>query len=163
MALYLETLDGQKYSIDAVQEPIPCFRCGLCCTYLLVKLTTKDIRILSNRLRVSNHDLLNKYVHKTAIGPVLRQTGNRCVFLSYGDNGTTASCAVYAFRPEVCRNWVPSLCNPQCQEGLRKLKQASKVLLPTEIYELEDDAVEMCSVIVDNSRAHKVSEIQRID
>ena len=68
MAPYLETLDGKKHTIGLIRSPITCFRCGLCCTNFLVKLTSSELKILAHRLNVSNHDLLLKYVKKTPIG-----------------------------------------------------------------------------------------------
>ena len=150
MALYLKTLEGKEYTIGPIPTPIPCFQCGLCCTNVLVKLTSNELRILAHRLGVSNYTLLRKYVRKTPIGYVLRQTGNRCVFLSYDDSDTIAKCDIYAFRPEVCRNLVPSLSCPQCQEGLRRLEKINKIILPIEIYQNKGDATRLCSTIKNN-------------
>lgn len=121
MAFWPETPDGEEAALTGIDVNIPCVRCGLCCTYLVVKLKTHDIRVLAHGLGVSKHDAVRKYVRVTPMGPVLRQSGNRCIFLNGGDDRAMASCSVYAFRPDVCRNWVPNLSRPECQEGVRKL------------------------------------------
>ena len=115
--------EGRVGAAAAVSPDTSCVRCGLCCIDLLVKLTTRDIRALASGLGVSNHDVLRKYVKMTSIGPVLRQTGNRCIFLNDGDEGLTVACSVYVSRPEVCRDWIPSLSRLECQEGLRRLAE----------------------------------------
>jgi Fe-S-cluster containining protein len=132
MAFWPETPSGKEAAITAIDANIPCVRCGFCCTYLVVKLTTRDIRVLAHGLGVSKHDAIRRYVRMTPIGPVLRQTGSRCIFLNAGDDGAMASCSVYAFRPEVCRNWVPSLSRHECQEGIRKLANGRGVHLRAE-------------------------------
>ena len=133
MLLGLKTKDGGEFWLGSRARPAPCFRCGLCCTDYLVKLSGQDIALLANWLGMTKAALSRKYVKKTPVGPVLRQTGRECVFLSKEENGATG-CSAYAFRPEVCRNYVPSLLRHDCQEGLRKLGKSGKVLLPEEMY-----------------------------
>ena len=153
MILWLETLDGGRYSLGRKADPLPCFRCGVCCTNYLVKLTARDIRVLARQFGVSSGGFLRKYARKTPLGPVLRQTGDRCVFLSYERDTAVASCAVYASRPEVCCDWVPSLYRAECLAGLRKLGKSQTVLLPTEIYASEDDTSRLYSLLENDPRA----------
>ncbi len=131
MLHYIETKDGERHTIGAEKTPIPCFRCGLCCMHYLVKPTTDDLKRLAKGLGITINDLIDKYVEKISIGYVLRRTKNKCIFLTYEDNETIASCSAYDFRPEDCQNWVPSLSRPECQEGLRKLGKSDKILLST--------------------------------
>ena len=159
MLYYLKTSDGKEYSIGKEQTPIPCFQCGLCCIYLRVKLTTNDLNILAEHLRVSNDDLLHRYVEKISTGYVLRQIENRCVFLIFEGNGTQDICSVYPSRPEACRNWVPSLACPECQEGLHKLGKSGRILLPTEIYKSQDETIELYFMIRGNTEIHKLGEV----
>ena len=146
MLLGLKTLDGQEHWFGTPARTVPCFRCGLCCIGFLVKLSGKDINLLSRGLGISKPDLLRKYVRKTPVGPVLRQDGDDCVFLAHEDR-TPAGCSVYAFRPEVCRSWVASLFRPECQEGLRRAGKDGKVLLPAEMYPSGDDAARLYALI----------------
>ena len=112
-----ETRHGCEVADRAVDSAIPCVRCGLCCTDLVVKLTTDDIRALARGLGVSNHDAIRSYVRVTSIGLALRQIGSRCIFLEGWGDGQTA-CAIYPFRPEACRRWVPGLSVVECREGV---------------------------------------------
>ena len=146
MALWLETKDGNEHPTGPIPDAIPCYRCGLCCIFFLIKLSTIDIHVLAQGLGISRRDFARKYVKKTPVGPVLKQDRDDCVFLKHVEADGRAECSVYDFRPEVCRNWVPSLSRPECREGLRRLRQNQEVLLPTEIYASEDDVARLCSV-----------------
>jgi Fe-S-cluster containining protein len=147
MILWLEMLDGQRHQVGEKVTTVPCFRCGSCCTNFLVKLTSVDVRILSNRFGISNRNFIHQYVKKTPIGPVLRQIGNRCIFLTYGQDGTAANCEVYTQRPEVCRNYTPNLYRDECLEGLKKSGKDRRILTPYDIYTSEEDIAALCSII----------------
>jgi hypothetical protein len=146
MLLGLKTRDGGEFWLGARARPVPCFRCGLCCTDYLVKLSTQDIAQLARGLGIAKPALFRKYVKKTPVGPVLRQNGRECVFLSREENGATG-CSAYAFRPEVCRNYLPSLLRPDCQQGLQKVGKSGKVLLPVEMYLSPDSAAGLLECI----------------
>lgn len=145
-AMKIRTLQGQVYSLGKAVTPIPCFRCGLCCRGFLVKLSSADIRLLSRGLGISGREFRSRYVKKTLVGPLLRQTGDRCVFLDHGERAATG-CSVYACRPEVCRNWVPTLSRPECLEGLRRITKEDELLLPANIYSSAEDSSGLCSII----------------
>jgi Fe-S-cluster containining protein len=115
---------------DNMETPISCCRCGLCCINLLVKLEVSDLKIFSDRLGLSNHDLLKKYVKKTPIGYVLQQTGNQCVFLTYENNQKVTNCSIYSFRPEPFRSFIPSLLHLECQEGFCNMRTFISTLPP---------------------------------
>ncbi len=131
--LGLKTKDGNEVRFGTPAQAVPCFRCGLCCTDYLVKLSGRDMVFLSRGLGISKAELLRKYVKKTPVGPVMRQNGRECVFLRRDERGAS-SCSVYEFRPEVCRNYAPSLLRPECQEGLRRMGKVGGILLIGEIY-----------------------------
>lgn len=145
MVTKIRTIEGQEFSFGKAAAQIPCFRCGLCCVGFLVKLSSTDIRLLSGSLGMSAREFQRRYVKKTLVGPVLRQTGDRCIFLDH-ENGATSGCGVYAQRPEVCRNWTPTLSRPECLEGLRR-KRKGTLLLPMEMYRSREDAAELCGII----------------
>ncbi len=131
--LGLKTIDGNEVRFGTSAHAMPCFRCGLCCTDYLVKLSSRDIALLSRGLGISKAELMRKYAKKTPVGPVMRQNGRECVFLRREEGGAS-SCSVYESRPEVCRNYAPSLMRHECQEGLKRLGKDDKILLPAEIY-----------------------------
>lgn len=145
MALWLETKDGHEYPIGPIPDVIPCFKCGLCCTFFLIKLSAFDIRVLAQGLGISRQEFTRKYVRKTPIGPVLKQIGDECIFLKHEENDARAHCTAYTYRPEVCRNWVPSLSRPECKEGLRRIDLNTKLILPADIY-AEEDALRFADV-----------------
>ncbi len=149
---YLRTLEAREYPVGIVQTPIHCFRCGLCCTTAFqVRLTIDDLHRLAGGLGLSNDAFLHRYVEMTTVGYVLRQTERECVFLIWDDDGNRAGCHVYPFRPEACRNWVPSLSRPECQEGLRNLRTGDQILLPTEMYTSTAEIAKLCSLLRSDS------------
>ena len=113
-----------------VEADMSCVRCGHCCCYLLVKLNTGDIRLLARGLGLSNREALRRYVRMTSIGPVLRQTNDRCVFLDGREGKDVAVCRVYALRPEACRRWAPSTSRLECQEGVRERQESKPAFAP---------------------------------
>jgi Fe-S-cluster containining protein len=153
MILRLETLDGHKYSFGEKADPLPCFRCGLCCTGYLVKLTSRDIRALSHHLGITTSGFVREYTRRIPLGLVLKQTDDMCVFLSYEQDTTSAGCAVYASRPEVCQSFVPSLHRGECLAGLKKLGKSQAILPATEIYPSQDDTARLYSILKSNQNA----------
>jgi Fe-S-cluster containining protein len=103
----LKTLDGSEHHVRLDEAPLPieCFRCGICCTCYQPLLGDEEIETIARQLGLSAGAFLAKYAQLTVIGYLLRQTEKGCVFLSR----TRASCHIHPFRPEVCRNWAPSL------------------------------------------------------
>ena len=148
MRFRLKTMDGIEWALGAEnRKAVPCFRCGLCCTYFLIKLTNQDIRVLAQGLGLTRREFMGKFVKKTPVGPVLRQKGNDCIFLDQDETRAVSGCSVYPFRPEVCRNWVPSLSRSECQEGLRRLGKGKDILLVHDVFASESDAGEFCSLV----------------
>ena len=88
----------------------------------------------------------------------MHQKTNRCVFLVNDDSENIATCSVYPFRPEACRNWVPSLSHYECQEGLRRLAKSNEILLPNEIYQSEDKLRELYSIVSENIKIYNNSD-----
>ena len=134
MSGYLKMPDGQMYPVGAVESPIECFRCGLCCVRHQAILTDEDIQRLTENLAVSRDDFISRYVQATLAGYLLRHTKDGCIFLTWEEGGTRARCSIYSFRPECCREWMPSLSRPECREGLSRLKGTDKILLVEEIH-----------------------------
>ena len=113
--------DGKEYSVGEVLTPIECFRCGICCTRYQPPLTQEEVETIARELGLSPRDFLSEYVQITLVGYLLRRTETGCIFLKREDDNT-ANCSIHPFRPEACRNWVPSLSQRECQDGLKKLK-----------------------------------------
>jgi len=124
----IKTLEGKEITITE-QTPIPCFRCGICCTCYQAPLATEDIENIASVLRVSRSKCISKYAVKVPIkeGYLLKHTKKGCVFLAWDEDGK-ARCTVYPSRPKACREWTPSLAKPECVEGLTKLKSAGKIM-----------------------------------
>ena len=117
------------------QTPIPCFRCGVCCTCYQAPLTTEDIDNIASALGISGTKCLSRYAVKLAIkeGHLLKRTGKGCVFLAWDVDGK-ARCRIYTARPKACRTWTPSLSRPECLEGFAKLKSERRLMLLRELF-----------------------------
>ena len=128
----------------AEQTPIPCFRCGICCTCYQPPLTTEDIDNIASALGISRPKCISRYAHKAPIkeGYLLKHTKKGCVFLAWDADGK-ARCTIYPSRPKACREWTPSLAKPECVEGLTKLKSAGKIMLLEELFPSHDERREL--------------------
>ena len=130
----IKTLEGKEITI-AEQTPIPCFRCGICCTCYQPPLTDEDIDRIASALRLSRSECISRYAHKAPIkeGYLLKHTGMGCVFLTWDADGR-ARCTIHPSRPKACREWTPSLAKPECREGLAKVKSRGQILLLEELF-----------------------------
>ena len=129
----IKTLEGKEITLIE-QAPIPCFRCGVCCTRYQAPLTAEDIDNIAAALEISRPRCISRYTMKVPIkeGYLLKHTGKGCVFLAWDADGK-ARCTIYAYRPEACRKWTPSLSRPECREGLARLKSEGRVMLLKEL------------------------------
>jgi Fe-S-cluster containining protein len=139
----IRTLEGKEVTV-AEQTPIPCFRCGICCTCYQPPLTTEDIDNIASALGISRSKCISKYAGKAAIkeGYLLKRTKKGCVFLGW-DVDWKARCNVYASRPKACREWTPSLAKPECREGLAKVKSEGRIMLLEELFPSCDERKEL--------------------
>ncbi len=129
-----KTLGGEEITV-AEQPPIPCFRCGVCCTCYQPPLTSDDIDNIASSLGISRSKCISEYAVKVPIkeGHLLKTSKKGCVFLSRDADGK-ARCTIYAWRPKACREWTPSLSKPECVEGLAKLKSEGQIMLLKELF-----------------------------
>jgi len=90
----IKTIEGKEIAITE-QTPIPCFRCGICCTCYQPPLTSKDIDNIASALGISRSKSLSKYAVKVPIkeGHLLKQTKKGCVFLAWDADGK-ARCTI---------------------------------------------------------------------
>jgi len=130
----IKTIEGKEITM-AKQTPIPCFRCGICCTCYQPPLTTEDIDNIASALGISRSKCISRYAVKVPIkeGYLLKRTKKGCIFLAWDADGK-ASCAIYPLRPKACREWTPSLAKPECLEGLTKLKSEGQIMLLEELF-----------------------------
>lgn len=136
---FIKTSEGKEITITE-QTPIPCFRCGICCTSYQPPLTSEDIDNIASALCISRSKCISRYAHKASIkeGYLLKHTKEGCVFLAWDVDGK-ARCTIHPSRPKACREWTPSLSKPECLEGLAKLKSRGQILLLEELFSSEQD------------------------
>ena len=130
------------------QTPIPCFRCGICCTCYQPPLTHEDIDSIASAMEISLSNCISRYAHKAPIkeGYVLKHTKKGCVFLDWDTDGK-ARCIIYPSRPKACREWTPSLSKPECLEGISKLKSRGQILLLEELFNSQKDRQDLYSTL----------------
>jgi Fe-S-cluster containining protein len=140
----IKTLAGKEITITK-QTPIPCFRCGICCTSYQAPLTPEDIDNIASALGISRSKCISRYARKVPIkeGYLLRHTKKGCVFLAWDGDGK-ARCTIYLSRPKACREWTPSLSKPECLEGLAKLKSRGQIMLLEELFSSHEEQKELC-------------------
>jgi len=140
----IKTLEGKDITV-AEQPPIPCFRCGVCCTCYQPPLTSEDIDNIASALAVSRSKCISRYAVKVPIkeGYLLKGTKKGCVFLARDEDGK-ARCTVYSSRPKACREWTPSLSKPECREGLTKLRSKGQIMLLREFFPSSEQQKELC-------------------
>jgi hypothetical protein len=125
MKVTLRTLDGQEKIYEpfkrAVDEAIPCFRCGICCIVYQPKMDEAEARVIAQGLGLSFDSFVKQYAleypPKSGIYR-LRHHNGACIFLH--QEGDRTSCSIQDFKPSACREWEPSLSRNECLEGLKK-------------------------------------------
>jgi len=139
----IKTIEGKEITITE-QTPVPCFRCGICCTCYQPPLTSEDIDNIASTLEISNAKCVSKYAHKAPIkeGYLLKHTKKGCVFLAWDADGK-ARCTIYPSRPRACREWTPSLAKPECLEGLARLKSEGQIMLLKELFASYEEQEEL--------------------
>jgi Fe-S-cluster containining protein len=130
----IKTAEGKEITVTE-QIPIPCFRCGICCTCYQPPLTVKEIDSIASALGISRSKCISRYAVKVPIkeGYLLKNTRKGCVFLAWDADGK-ARCTIHPSRPKACREWTPSLSRPECREGLAKLKSEGQIMLLEELF-----------------------------
>ncbi|MFC2038832.1 YkgJ family cysteine cluster protein [Chloroflexota bacterium] len=127
---HFPVLNGGE-SLSPLDKYVPCVFCGLCCSGLRVKLTSRDITRLANELGISESDFMERYVDVISIGYLLRHIDYRCAFLGWKGYGVASWCSIYSARPDACRNFIASLYHPECRDGLSKLAGFNAVDSPS--------------------------------
>jgi len=139
----IKTIEGKEITVPE-QTPIPCFRCGICCTRYQPPLTAEDIDNIASALGISRSKCISKYAVKVPIkeGYLLKHTEKGCVFLAWDEDGK-ARCTIHPSRPKACREWTPSLSKPECREGLAKLKSEGQIMLLKELFPSSEQQKEL--------------------
>jgi Fe-S-cluster containining protein len=139
----LKTIEGKEITITE-HAPIPCFRCGVCCTCYQAPLTAEDIDNIASALGISRSRCISKYALKVPIkeGYLLRHSRQGCVFLAWDADGK-ARCTIYPSRPKACREWPASLSKPECLEGLTRLKSKGQIMLLEELFPSHEQQEEL--------------------
>ncbi len=104
-------------------QEFTCFCCGLCCRKYYIRIGLEEALGIAARLDISWEEWLHKYtdpVHSGSQHFVLQRIDGVCVFLKHNDKSNTDVCGIHAFKPSVCQDWVSSLNQPDCREGLAR-------------------------------------------
>jgi Fe-S-cluster containining protein len=130
----IKTSEGKEITVTE-QTPIPCFRCGICCTCYHAPLSPEEINTIASTLGISHSKFISRYTRKVPIkeGYLLKHTKKGCVFLAWDGDGK-ARCTIHSSRPKACREWTPSLSKAECREGLAKLKSQGQIMLLEELF-----------------------------
>ena len=149
---YLLMQDGSEHKVGDSLSQIECFRCGICCVRYRPKVTLKEMGRIARKLGMSINAFSSTYVRAvpTKEAYILQNSADTCPFLRWDEKDAKATCSIHAFRPEACRNWVPSLSRPECREGLAKLKAGGELLLPHDMYKSGRDIEKLSATMRDS-------------
>lgn len=107
-------------------QEVPCFQCGICCVKWQPLMDRGEMERIATGLGMSLRTFRRKYTRRYPLQrgyAIMRAGPQGCVFLRY--EGASACCGIYELRPQACRDFVPSLAQPECQEGLALLKRGT--------------------------------------
>jgi Fe-S-cluster containining protein len=158
----IKTADDKEFTL-VEHIPIPCFRCGVCCTHYHVPVTLQEIENIASALGMAVPEFTARYVRAAPVkeGYLLRRNRGGCVFLSWDEDGR-ARCAIHPHRPKACREWIPALSKPECLEGLSRLKSHGQIMLPTELFSSEEELKELYHSLENRATASSFSSPRAI-
>ncbi len=82
-------------------EIFRCRQCGQCCEGdTTISLNTADIERLCMRFRLTEKELLQRYLHKTGNIIQMRTVGGKCIFYR-----KRQGCTIYDIKPWRCSQW----------------------------------------------------------
>lgn len=85
-----------------LQSFFQCQQCGGCCKVCShISLDKNDIQDLSNFLKISEHDVIKKYTHRSLLNTKELNHNGACCFY----DSSSKRCMVYEARPRVCRSY----------------------------------------------------------
>jgi Fe-S-cluster containining protein len=126
MEEHYEDLTDSTPNIEQFEMPgdpeYACFRCGECCRlWVFVNYTEADR--IAKYVKLPRKDFTIEYWDRD-VAPeeclVLDQKDDACVFLCEKADSREKYCGIYEIRPQVCREYVPSLTRKECLGGLAK-------------------------------------------
>lgn len=143
---------GAEHKLGDNWPEIECFRCGVCCVRYRPKVTRAEMKRIARKLGISPEAFVTTYVKvvPTKDGYILQSSADTCPFLQWDEKGIKATCSIHSSRPKSCRDWVPSLSRPECQEGLAKLEDRDELLLPADIYGSSKEMERLYSAVRDS-------------
>lgn len=112
-----------------------------------------EIETIAKGLGMARDKFLREYVQEYPLKPktyLLRRQNNACVFLKYEED--KASCTIHPFKPAACRNWIPSLSRPECQEGLKRRHKNGLLVLLEELYSSPEELAAFCRSLHNNTK-----------
>ena len=98
-----------------------CFRCGVCCRKYQVRLNSAEAQSIGQKLKIGFAEFLKEYTDPRWPDSntfLIRHQNGACIFLESKTGKKESRCLIHSFRPQDCRDWVPDLDRPECQEGL---------------------------------------------
>ena len=116
-----ESTDKEPNSCVKLDSSIPCFRCGICCYKHQVRIDIVEARRICDVLGLNWHIFLSRYIDQKWPDDnsfLLRQQDQTCIFLRNTNLPYKKICLIHMFKPSACREWMPSLYQRECREGL---------------------------------------------
>jgi Fe-S-cluster containining protein len=116
--------DSVNKNSDKVKElPLPCLRCGVCCTRHQVRLGLLESQQIASKMGFGWEEWLDLYTDRRWPGTdsfLLRHCNGACVFLEKTEGSNVTLCLIQSFKPSTCKEWIPGLYRRDCQDGIVK-------------------------------------------
>lgn len=100
---------------------MPCFWCGVCCTYYQAHLELTEARELAANLKMGWDEFLQSFTDPrwgSSRSVLLRRTTHGCPFLDQPEGSAIGLCRIHTFKPQCCRDWQSKLWKKECRRGL---------------------------------------------
>ena len=113
------TADSDSLPLAPSQQPVPCRRCGTCCTLHQAWVRPHEIARLAEFLGMTVEEWEAAYLDSRWQYNdyyLVRHMNGACTFLTWEDG--LATCAVQPVKPDCCAAWQAGLDKKECRRGM---------------------------------------------
>src|SRR4030067_41008 len=106
---------------ELLNDKLPCFRCGVCCTRYQVCINMYEAQRLAAHLNIKFDIFLQDYTDPRWPGTenfLIRHHDGACIFLENISGTKLTGCRIHHVRPQDCRDWTPEIDRSECRHGL---------------------------------------------
>ena len=109
-------------------DPMPCRRCGMCCTMHQAFADSFEIERLAEYLNITVTEWEDRYADPRwgfDVYRLVRHIDGHCAFLTRDEHGL-AACAVHEVKPACCARWQAGYDKKECHAGMEQTQGENK-------------------------------------